>query len=363
MLARLGRAAALAGLLGAPAMAWPTPAGPPCSWAAESSGSEDGQTLDVWRLTPDQRRRLLAGETVAYAVPETSEAELGAGVAMYLPVPLARVAEVLTSPDQVRRDSAITASGPIPAGATPLTLRGFTLGSDEIGEAQEVLDAAPGSRFNLSTAEIEAFHAARANARPGNRSSVLEAAASQWRIVLLERARAFRTRGVEGIAPYARRGGTADPAALLRAAADDARIAADVAPRLGAELLAYPAGPSPTATSQFYWVKRQVQSRPDPIVIHHLTDVTAARALYVERQLYVGHTYNASQILCLAIPYEDGVVILSSNRVATEQITGFGSDMKKLIGRRQLRGEIVKRFDRIRAAFVQPAPPVRVESP
>jgi hypothetical protein len=353
MLARLGRAAALAGLLVIPTLAW----------AADPPASDEGQTLDVRQLSPEQRRRLLAGETITYSVPETSDIELGAGVAMYLPVPLARVAEVLTSSELVLRDQNITAWGPIAVDATPAALQGFTLVSGELEEAQEVLDATPGTRFNLSTAEIEAFHAARANARPGNRSSVLEAAASQWRIVLLERARAFRTRGVEGIAPYARRGGTADPAALLRAAADDARIAADVAPRLGAELLAFPAGPSPTATSQFYWVKRQVQSRPDPIVIHHLTDVTAARALYVERQLYVGHTYNASQILCLAIPYEDGVVILSSNRVATEQITGFGSDMKKLIGRRQLRGEIVKRFDRIRAAFVQPAPPVRVESP
>ena len=134
-------------------------------------------------------------------------------------------------------------------------------------------------------------------------------------------------------------------------------------PRLGAALLAYPADQSVTATSQFYWVKRQVQSRPDPIVIHHLTDVTAAAALYVERQIYVGHTYDASQVLCVAVPYEDGVVILASSHVATEQITGLGGDMKKLIGRRQLRGEILKRFDRIRAALVRPGPPGRVESP
>jgi hypothetical protein len=350
MLARLGRAALLAGLLVIPAV----------SLAADS---DEGQTLDVRRLSAEQRRRLLAGETVIYAVPESSDIELGAGVAMYLPVPLARVAEVLTSAELVLRDPNITASGPIPPDATPLALAGFTLVGGEIGEAQEALEASPGPRFNLSTAEIEAFHAAHANVRPGDRSSVLEAAASQWRVVLLERARAFRARGLQGVAPYARRGGTADPAALLRAAADDARIATSVAPRLGAELLAFPADQSPTATSHFYWARRQVQSRPDPIVIHHLTDVTAARALYVERQIYVGHTYNASQILCVAIPYEDGVVILSSNRVATEQITGLGADMKKLIGRRQLRGEIVKRFDRIRSAFVRPAPPVRVESP
>ena len=106
MLARLGGAALLAGLLVIPAV----------SLAADA---DEGQTLDIRRLSPDQRRRLLAGETVIYAVPETTDVQLGAGVAMYLPVALARVAEMLTSPDLVLRDSSITASGPIPADDRP----------------------------------------------------------------------------------------------------------------------------------------------------------------------------------------------------------------------------------------------------
>ena len=356
MLARPGRAAGLAGLLVMLAVCWP-------SLARAADPADDGQSLDVRRLSADQRRRLLAGETITYAVPETSDVELATGVAMYLPVPLARAAEVLTSSDLVLGDASITASGPIAGDATPASLHGFKLATDELAEAQEVLAATTGARFNLSPAEIEGFHTARAAMRAGDRGSALNAAAGQWRVTLLERARAFRARGLEGVAPYARRGGTADPAALLRVAAGDARIAAPVAPRLGAELLRYPADQSRTATSQFYWVKRDVQNRPDPIVIHHLTDVTSAAALYVERQIYVGHTYNASQVLCVAVPYEDGVVILASSHVATEQITGLGGDVKKLIGRRQLRGEIVKRFDRIRAALARPGVPTQVQSP
>ena len=111
-------------------------------------------------------------------------------------------------------------------------------------------------------------------------------------------------------------------------------------------------------------MKRQVQTRPDPILIHHLVDVTPHLALYVERHVYVGHSYNASQILSGAVPYEDGVLVFSSNRVSTDQVAGLGGELKRTIGRRQLRGEIVKRFDRIRAALVKPtAPPERVESP
>lgn len=293
---------------------------------------------------------------------ESTETELGAGVAMYLPVPLGRVAEALTAPGIVLQDPSITASGPIRPRATPADLAGYTLSPGEVAEAQDGFDAAPGGRLNLSTAEIEAFRAARPAGR-AERAALAEAGAAQWRAILLQRAQAFHLRGIEGVAPYARRGGATDPAALLRVAAGDARIAAHALPRLGESLLRFPAEQSPTAISQLYWVKRLVQGRPTPILIHHLVEVTAQIALYVERQAYVGHTYNASQILSGAVPYEDGVLVFSSNRVSTDQVGGLGGEMKRIIGRRQLRGEIVKRFDRVRAALVRPTAPVPVESP
>jgi hypothetical protein len=352
MLARMSRVAALAALLFLPAPAWPAD-GP----------ADPGQALDVRRGSAEQRRRLLAGETIAYEVAETSETELGAGVAMYLPVPLGRVAEILTSPDVVVRESSITAYGPIPIGATGAALRAFTLAGGEIAEAQDVLDAVAGPRFNLAPAEIDMFRAARGAGCCRDRGTALEAATARWRTLLLHRAQAFQARGLDGVAPYARRNGVTDPAALLRVAAGDARIVAHVMPRLAEALLRFPAEQSATAISQFYWVNRQVQGRPTPILIHHLVDVTAQLALYVERHVYVGHTYNASQILSGAVPYEDGVLIFSSNRVSTDQVAGLGGEMKRVIGRRQLRGEIVRRFDRIRAALARPAPPTSVESP
>lgn len=353
MLARLSRAATLAGLL-----CLPLPVE-----AADPPAADEGQALDVRRLAPEQRRRLLAGETIGYQVAEATESELGAGVAMYLPVPLARVAETLTSPDIVLKEPSITAWGPLAPGATVAALAAYKLSAAEGAEAQDGFDAAAGGRLNLSAAEIEAFRAARP-ARGVDRPAVAESGAAQWRVLLLQRAQAFQARGLEGAAPYARRAGVTDPAAVLRVAAGDARIVAHLMPRLAEALLRFPAEQSSTAISQLYWVKRQVQGRPDPILIHHLVDVTPQLALYVERHVYVGHTYNASQILSGAVPYEDGVLVFSSNRVSTDQVAGLGGELKRVIGRRQLRGEIVKRFDRLRAALVKPtAPPERVESP
>ena len=353
MLARLSRAAALAGLL-----CLPLPAG-----AADPPAADDGQALDVRRLSPEQRRRLLAGDTIGYQVTETTETELGAGVAMYLSVPLARVAEVLTNPDIVLKEPSIIASGPLAPGATVAALAGYKLAAGEVSESQDAFDAVAGGRLNLSAAEIEAFRAAKP-ARGADRTAMAELGAAQWRALLLQRTQAFQARGLDGMAPYARRGSMSDPAAVLRVAAGDARIVGHLMPRLAEALLRFPAEQSSTAISQLYWVKRQVQGRPDPILIHHLVDVTPQLALYVERHVYVGHTYNASQILSGAVPYEDGVLVFSSNRVSTDQVAGLGGELKRTIGRRQLRGEIVKRFDRIRAALAKPvAPPERVESP
>ncbi|HEX4993647.1 MAG TPA: hypothetical protein VFX87_01710 [Methylomirabilota bacterium] len=354
MLALLSRAAALACLL-----CLPLPAG-----GADAPSPDDGQTLDVRRPSPEQRRRLLAGDTIGYQVAETNETELGAGVAMYLPVPLARVAEALTSPDIVLKEPSITAWGPLASDATVAALAGYRLSAGEVAEAQDAFDAVAGGRLNLSAAEIEAFRAAKATLRGADRAAVAESGAAQWRALLLQRVQAFQARWLDGVAPYARRGGVTDPAAVLRVAAGDARIVAHLMPRLADALLRFPAEQSRTAISQFYWVKRQVQGRADPILIHHLVDVTPQLALYVERHVYVGHSYNASQILSGAVPYEDGVLVFSSNRVSTDQVAGLGGELKRAIGRRQLRGEIVKRFDRIRAALLKPAaPPERVESP
>src|SRR5258705_10380774 len=176
MLARLSRAAALAGLL-----CLPLPVG-----AADAPSPDDSQALDIRRLSPDQRRRLLAGDTIGYQVAETTETELGAGVAMYLPVPLARMAEVLTSPDIVVKDPSISDWGALAPGATVAALAGYKLAGGDVAEAQDAFDAAPAGRLNLSAAEIEAFRAARP-ARGADRAAVAESGAAQWRGLPLPR--------------------------------------------------------------------------------------------------------------------------------------------------------------------------------
>jgi hypothetical protein len=45
-----------------------------------------------------------------------------------------------------------------------------------------------------------------------------------------------------------------------------------------------------------------------------------------------------------AVPVEGGIVLFYRNRTFTDQVAGFGSDMKKGIGRGQMHKTIVKLF-------------------
>src|SRR5207247_7028923 len=161
----------------------------------------------------------------------------------------------------------------------------------EIGEAQALLDAAPGSQFNLSRQEIEAFRALKTKLAGAGKSAVLDAVSAQYRLLLFQRWQSYQAAGLGGIAPYARRSeAVSDPAAELRAAAVDARAFAPTLPGLGDALLRYPAGAPAVSASQVYWIKRTLQGRPALVLAHNLVEVRPDLAVLVERHVYVGHS-------------------------------------------------------------------------
>ena len=67
-------------------------------------------------------------------------------------------------------------------------------------------------------------------------------------------------------------------------------------------------------------------------------------ALIAERQFYVQHNYNSLNLVVGAVPVEGGIVLFYRNRTFTDQVAGFGSGMKKGIGRGQMQNTIVKLF-------------------
>ena len=312
--------------------------------------------LDLRALAPEQQRRLLQGEVLAFRVPEGSEREITTGLVAHVTAPLARVAEYVARGDLVLQDSAVAEHGlmaSLGAGAGPAASSGAgpRLAGDP-DEARELLEAAPG-RFNLGASEMEAFRALRGRLGSAPREAVQGAVAAQYRALLVARAQAYERAGLGGIEAYARRtGAPVDPGADMRATAGDARLAAALLPGAPGLLERDPARGA--VASQVIWVRRQIQGKTAALVIHQWTHARPDALLYVERHLYVGHSYNWSQSVVGAIPSGQGTFVVQTARVSTDQVAGIGGEVKRAVGRRQVRAEFTRRLERLRAAVQLP---------
>ena len=291
---------------------------------------------------------------MSYAVPETSERELASGLAMLVPAPLAQVADALAAGQLIAQDAAISSLDVLSDRAGPAALAGARFTSAERAEAEGLLEAEPGTRFNLSPGEIEAFRRLRAPPTPARLAQVWD----EYGRLLNQRWEAYRQGGISAVAPYARAGGAlTDPASYLRLAAEDAARLPGVGAALRDTLLRYPAGAADLSVDRFHLVRQHLQGRPALSLLHQIVQTRGAAVVHVERYFYVGHSYNAAQTLTGAMAHGDGTLLYSTSRVSTDEVLGPVNPLKRAVGRRQLLDSTRRRLDRFRAALV-PAPRV-----
>ena len=176
-----------------------------------------------------------------------------------------------------------------------------------------------------------------------------------------QRLQAYRRAGLAAVGPYARTGGAVrDPSIDLRLAAADAERLGRYGQALREALLRYPADQAPQMVNNFHWIKRRVQRRPHLSLLHRMVGPGPGPVLHVERYFYVGHSYNATEILTGALAHPDGTLVFCTSRVSTDEVLGVGNQLKRAVGRSQLRDEMRARLDKLRASLSRP---VTVESP
>jgi len=283
------------------------------------------------------------GKTVFFEVAEGNEKELSAGVAIYLPATPAKIMQFIKQKGLEAIDTDITARGAIPLQATPESFKrfGFKAGTDE---AKNLLQAKPGSRFNLSTEEFKMLR----DAGP----SQPDAAVQAYRKILLQRFHEYRKSGLNGIASYDRGGGAeANPAGELRSAALADKVLARYFPALYQAWLNYPAALPAGADERFFWLNRKVEGRPTAILRHRIMLTAGVAEVILARQFYVGHSYNSNQLSIICLPYRDGSLLFYANRSFTDRVAGIGSSLKRSIGRERMQREIIKQLTRLHKAF------------
>jgi hypothetical protein len=319
------------------------------------------EALELLRLSAADRRRLEGGATVSYTVPETSERELTSGLAMVVPAPLAQVGDALAAGQLIAQDAAVSSLDIVSGRAGPAAMVGARFTSAERAEAEGLLEAEPGTRFNLSPGEIAELRKLRAPSTP---AAGLAQVWDEYGRLLSQRWEAYRQGGISAVAPYARAGGTlTDPAGELRLAAEDAARLPGTEPSLRDTLLRYPFGATALSVDRFYWVRQQLQRRPALSLLHQIVQTRAAAVIHVERYFYVGHSFNSAQTLTGAMAHGPGTLLFSTSRVSTDEVLGPGNAVKRALGRRQLQDSMRRRLDRFRATLLPDGQGLSIQTP
>jgi hypothetical protein len=283
------------------------------------------------------------GEIVFFNVAESDEKELAVGAAIYLPAAPSKIIGFIKNKGLASIDTAVTARGTIPTRATLNTFKGFGFSAGK-DEAASFLAATAGSQFNLSSQEFQTIKAAN--------SGQADAASQTYRKILLQRWQAYRKKGLKGIATYDRGDGVeANPGEELRKATLDSKVLTRHFPELHKALLNYPSPLPAGAEEKFFWLNRDVQSRPTAILVHRIMLSMGTGELILTRQFYAGHSYNSNQLTVVCLPYRDGSLVFYMNRTFTDQVAGNGSNLKHSIGNEQERDEIVKLLKNLRKAI------------
>src|SRR5262249_34894907 len=153
-------------------------------------------------------------------------------------------------------------------------------------------------------------------------------------------------KGLDGMPAYERGNGGRSPATELRAASQAASLLNNYAPALSQLLLSYPRGKPTGLQERSYLLHYELDRRPNYPLRHRLALPVRGGIALVDRDFYVSHGYNTSQAISGLIPVPEGTVVFYRSRVSTDHVAGFGSSMKRSIGRSVMTKQLTEIFQR-----------------
>eukprot|EP00978_Attheya_sp_CCMP212_P017193 scaffold45612_cov51-Attheya_sp.AAC.3 len=204
------------------------------------------------------------------------------------------------------------------------------------------LKAAPGSDLNLSSGEIHAFQAM------GKKATQVQVEA-QFRQTLLDRFRAYRAGGLDGILPYTRKGSVDFfPGKELQHQIEVAAILKQHSPRFHKYVSEYPKNKPEGAIESYFWMTSLIDDKPTVVLYQHIGMQEGDLFVYLERHFYVSRSHNSVQGIGGAFPVKDGTIMVYVTRTSTDQVSGFGGAAKRGIGARMMMGRQAENFERAR---------------
>jgi len=228
---------------------------------------------------------------------------------------------------------------------------------DEAGEILMLARAEPGSKFNLSNAELKQFQEVGrrfGTLGAGQDPTVRKHINTTYQDILLDRCLNYQQNGIQSIAPYDR--GTNEqiwPGRELATAEAQSNLS-QYTPSFYQAFVSYPSKGNSDIEHRFYWIKQRIDDRPTFLLAHRMFQVKQSYAVMTERQFYVGHSYNTRQIIVGCLPVNQGTVVFYTNRLSTDRINVESvADILREVGQGHLREKVTEHFKDIRQFLQQ----------
>lgn len=287
---------------------------------------------------------MAAGETLA-------EELAVAGVMLIVQRPMEETVEVYLNDESFRSHQGIAEHGTVPEGAEEAgvmaALQKVRFDPGELAEARLVAEAKAGPKLNLSQPEI--FHLTALDPRD---PSLIEKASTAYREVLTRRFLAFRENGLDRIEPYDRgRGKSVSPSDELQAAISSMRFLREHFPDFVTALRHSRGGHGAVDEHRDFWIKKRIDGRPLFVLSHQVIVDRPGYAIAGDIQFFVGHSYNAMLTVIGASACGENTLVVAVNHTFTDQVTGFGSSLKKQVGRKRVAEEMARHFEVLRTSL------------
>lgn len=305
-----------------------------------------GQVLRYVGLDETAVGQAVSGQIIQASGRERYDHELSTGFAFIIKNgSLDPAAAALTFPD-LEADPTVTSYR---AFTRPFSLADFSTlafsGAQASNEAKRYTEVTPGDTLNLSAAEMASFRSLSAEA-PATRDAVEQ----QIRTVLYTRLQAYVQHGLVAIAPYHRGAEQRRPGVdLQKMLASASGLLAGLDPSIQRTLGSYPTVHAPNMVEGFAWVVHQLGERPTFTLRHRMVFPQEQGGLVmVDREIYASQGHNSTQIVGRVFKMGDDSLVLSRALVSTDQVTGFGSEIKRSVGRRMMAQQMMGTIRKVR---------------
>ncbi len=309
--------------------------------------------LDGLDMSPEERRRLAAGEVVAMDGEdwESTPRELAADATVLVHKSLDDVLEQVREVPSIIPQKYLIEYGDIDAD-TAFDGVGYTL--DEYEHADNFLQAKVGKEFNLSNEEVAEIRRFAAGAN--SKQQRVEAASRAMRHILRTRFASYRADGLAGVAPYQRSKKKAISIGdELRVTTETFKPFSEYYADYYRVLHDYPDG-ADCCDHVFRWLKARIKKKPTFALSHTIIQRHENYLLVTERHYYVSALLNSVQVTVSWVPWDEDTQMGLAVSASTDVLDSLLGKMLRGLGRNKARDLVGDVLTEIRDDLQQPEP-------